>query len=95
MRPLKRDFALGIGLKLNSLNRLRFAVKIPIKCCNCLSIIEKNNIYFAEFAYRELPVPIDMGNMLQKKIPFVYQKWCIPCSKKYFKQFYKLERKGE
>lgn len=90
-RPLKRDFALAINLKLNCLNRLRFTNKLAVKCCNCLSVIPKDNIYFAEFAYRDLPTPIDAGNILIKKLPFVYQKWCIPCSKKYFSQFYKKE----
>jgi hypothetical protein len=82
-----REYAIGIGLKLTYKKHLKKANNDV--CSLCHSTVPPGSVYFADLKYRELLKPIEMPNYSIKSLPYVYLKFCIPCSRQVFPGMYK------
>lgn len=85
-----RDFAIGIGLKLTYKKHLKHTTPDTGDICSlCHATVPPGTVYFADLRYRELLMPIVTPNYVLKTVPYVYLKYCIPCSRSVFPGCYK------
>ena len=93
MKFTRREYAMGVGLKLSYIRNLRVIKNTEI-CYKChKTLTAKDDFFvFCELAYKQLHKPIDCGNFVMTKIPVPYLKYCRSCFKDSFPDFFKKEK---